>query len=177
MITPEERYRRIQQLRRRAQPAGYVAVSWVIAATAFVLLVAGPDVSYALLLWFVVLVVGAATAGKAVVAGNARAAAYALVQCVAAPAVIAGLFTLRLHTMVWPGVIAFAACYLAVATPWALRIWRRRVTSFRAWECQSCGYPLVGLDGRLCPECGAPYDAVKVRAAAPPELREPWSSR
>lgn len=35
-----------------------------------------------------------------------------------------------------------------------------------AWICGGCGYPLFGLTGSTCPECGRPFDPDKVPEAA-----------
>jgi|GEM_PF-2710941 len=35
------------------------------------------------------------------------------------------------------------------------------------WLCQDCGYPLLGLDRPLCPECGRPFDPGRVPKIIP----------
>lgn len=34
------------------------------------------------------------------------------------------------------------------------------------WICKGCGYPLMGLTGPRCPECGEPFDPDRVPNAA-----------
>ena len=42
---------------------------------------------------------------------------------------------------------------------------------FEAWQCQNCGYPLVGLQHAHCPECGQPFFPDEI--PAPPETFNP----
>lgn len=71
---------------------------------------------------------------------------------------------------VLPWAVVPAALVIAVAALFANRWMRRSVPELLRHElldcgvpvCVACGYPLFGLSGPNCPECGSPFDA-KVR--------------
>ncbi len=54
--------------------------------------------------------------------------------------------------------------YVVLMSPLVLiaLLQRPRVTRWRPWECQSCGYPLFGLKTPSCPECGTPFDRARI---------------
>jgi len=55
------------------------------------------------------------------------------------------------------------ATYLAVITPATWIAWYKRPPGFALWQCQDCGYPLVGLEKPRCPECGRAFDPRSVK--------------
>jgi hypothetical protein len=53
---------------------------------------------------------------------------------------------------------------LTAATVWASRRMPRRE---RPWECEGCGYLLVGLSEPRCPECGLGFDPARWAGMTP----------
>lgn len=50
------------------------------------------------------------------------------------------------------------------------QLWRNNYAPQRpAWLCKDCGYPLYGLTGPRCPECGRRFDPEAVPKAPPPD--------
>jgi len=58
----------------------------------------------------------------------------------------------------------------AVATRHIQSEWRSKRMS-RRWHCRACGYPLFGLTGNKCPECGEAFEPQPL--SAPPPLAVP----
>ena len=51
---------------------------------------------------------------------------------------------------------------VALATP-IVRLFKHDFAkSIPPWVCKGCGYPLLGLDGPRCPECGERFDPERV---------------
>lgn len=62
--------------------------------------------------------------------------------------------------------LGFFLVYVYIANR-AYRHWPRRD---EPWRCSGCGYALVGLSGRACPECGKRFDPAKVPAELPQDV-------
>ena len=156
--------------RRRTAPVGYVVVGWSIAAVGWVVC-ATMDIEFAILIGGLMLICGTATVARAWILHDHGAALFGLVQVLVVLAV-----TALVMLMSWgPGpatrpILGIGAGYLIAAAPWAWRLWKTRVEGFPPWQCQACGYALVGLHRDNCPECGQDFDAAKVNAAIPPEM-------
>jgi hypothetical protein len=56
------------------------------------------------------------------------------------------------------------AAYLVAITPATVIAWLKRPSGFASWQCQHCGYPLVGLERPQCPECGHSFDPQTVKS-------------
>jgi len=55
-------------------------------------------------------------------------------------------------------VTVIAAIYLFSAFPAAIMAYLRVPSPYAPWQCQTCGYPLIGLPSPRCPECATPFD-------------------
>jgi hypothetical protein len=57
--------------------------------------------------------------------------------------------------------------YTAISGAWAVWVCRRMPVARNPGECAACGYPLFGLPGPRCPECGRAFDPSEVPDAPP----------
>jgi hypothetical protein len=57
--------------------------------------------------------------------------------------------------------------YTAGLLPVAIRASSYRPAEANLWDCQGCGYPLIGLSSTRCPECGEPFDRTWLTTLTP----------
>lgn len=80
-------------------------------------------------------------------------------------------FTLLVNVFSWSPTRAtvpfniMGTILIFISVPLAVGAWFKQPQHFQAWQCQTCGYPLINLNGDTCPECGVGYDAQKVNDA------------
>ena len=85
---------------------------------------------------------------------------------------VAVLFFALVNLLDWsPGealmpFLSMGAGFLMLTLPLGIVTFLSPPATFRPWQCQQCGYPLFGLSGSTCPECGGMFDPARVAAAA-----------
>ena len=144
-----------------------LAIAWGVCAIAWVLIVS-VDVESVMITGPIVFALGIV----AVTTGFSRRYGSSILLG-ACHVSIVNLFVLLVNIFAWSPSDAetpFAAMgliYVIVTAPLTVWVWRHRPVLYQPWQCQTCGYPLFGLAGANCPECGLAFDSARVAATQP----------